>query len=401
MPKVAPSPEQPSALPLSLELDDEAKRLDDIAGKWHERQKWFDAWQQGELKQRDLENFEETRKLQVLVINWNMHGKAAAAREAPCRLFPSDCLHHLYVVGTAECEKSIPKAILSPSGPKKKTWEKACRAALDGCVCIAEASLAATHLAVFARDGIAKHISNVKISTVSTGWKGVLGNKGGIRISLDVGGSHFLFVQSHLPSGQEKVEKRNKSATKILGGGHPTPTAGEKEAAKGSSTTGDKEAARPALDGFNHVFFLGDLNFRVNCTREEADKLIAIGDHASLLEKDQLNEQRKKDLLWRDFKEGPITFPPTYKYDKGTEYYDTSKKRRIPSWTDRILWLDNDKDPKVELVAYNALKDIRSSDHKPVFAQFDVKVPDIETSDGELSASTQPVRYETRGCSIM
>jgi hypothetical protein len=381
MSRVSPAP--PIETPNSLPLDEKAKELDEIAGKWLERQKWFDAWQHGELKERELHDFDKSRVLQVLVVNWNMHGKASAAREAPCNLFPKTCPHHLYVVGTAECEKSIPKSILSPTGPRKKTWENAVRAALDGCTCVAEVSLAATHLTIYARDDVAKHVSNVKISTVATGWKGFLGNKGGIRISMDVGGSHFLFVQSHLPSGQNKIEKRNKSAEKILG----------------TSTKAAATDPRSALTGFDHVFFLGDLNFRVNCTREEADKKIAMGDHVSLLEKDQLYQLLKDDTpVWKDFQEGPITFPPTYKYDKGTEYYDTSKKRRIPSWTDRILWIDQAKDPKVELVAYNTLKEIKSSDHKPVFAQFDVKVPDTAENGGGISTTA---RYETRGCSVM
>jgi hypothetical protein len=348
---------------------------------------------------RPLFKFEETGVLQVLVVNWNMHGKTSAAREAPCKLFPRACPHHLYVVGTAECEKSIPKAVFNP---KKKTWETAVRSALDGCTCIAEAILAATHLTVFARDDVAKHISNVGITTVATGFKGCLGNKGGILISMELGGRKFLFVQSHLPSGQKKSDARNKSAAKILGG------------------MPKEDSTPPALDGPDHVFFLGDLNFRVDCKREEADKKIAIGDHASLLEKDQLtkqltirdeNGQLKKEAtnpLWRDFQEGAITFPPTYKYDRGTEYYDTSKKARVPSWTDRILWIDRQQiDRKdgsihrqVELVAYNALKDVRLSDHKPVFAQFDVKLPDEGSPAGEDPATK---RYVTRGvgCTIM
>jgi synaptojanin len=33
------------------------------------------------------------------------------------------------------------------------------------------------------------------------------------------------------------------------------------------------------------------------------------------------------------FEEGPILFPPTYRYDVGTNNYDTSEKARIPAWT--------------------------------------------------------------------
>lgn len=40
----------------------------------------------------------------------------------------------------------------------------------------------------------------------------------------------------------------------------------------------------------------------------------------------------------RDFKEGPLYFDPTYKYNFNTNDYDTSSKFRVPAWSDRIFY---------------------------------------------------------------
>lgn len=38
-------------------------------------------------------------------------------------------------------------------------------------------------------------------------------------------------------------------------------------------------------------------------------------------------------LAFEAYQEGPIFFRPTYRYDVGTDNYDTSEKLRIPAWT--------------------------------------------------------------------
>ena len=72
-----------------------------------------------------------------------------------------------------------------------------------------------------------------------------------------------------------------------------------------------------------------------------------------------------------EFQEGEITFQPTYKFDKGTHIYDTSRKQRIPSWTDRILY-KSDQPQNVKLMEYLSVPGVSMSDHKPVNAIFEV-----------------------------
>lgn len=60
----------------------------------------------------------------------------------------------------------------------------------------------------------------------------------------------------------------------------------------------------------------------------------------SLLPHDQLLRVRKERKLFHDgWHEGPITFLPSYKYDVGTVgLFDSSEKKRAPSWCDRIMY---------------------------------------------------------------
>jgi phosphatidylinositol-bisphosphatase len=61
---------------------------------------------------------------------------------------------------------------------------------------------------------------------------------------------------------------------------------------------------------------------------------------SSLLPHDQLHDvMRKRQAFHEGWKEGPIKFLPTYKYDVGSVgMFDSSEKKRGPSWCDRILY---------------------------------------------------------------
>jgi hypothetical protein len=84
----------------------------------------------------------------------------------------------------------------------------------------------------------------------------------------------------------------------------------------------------------------------------------------SLLRHDQLLRSISEGLAFPEFAEGEISFPPTFKFDKGSTEYDTSHKQRIPAWTDRILFKPND----VQVIEYNCVENALHSDHRPVYA---------------------------------
>ena len=60
----------------------------------------------------------------------------------------------------------------------------------------------------------------------------------------------------------------------------------------------------------------------------------------SLLPHDELRQMRTQRRAFHDgWREGPITFLPTYKYDVGSVgLFDSGDKKRGPSWCDRILY---------------------------------------------------------------
>ena len=56
---------------------------------------------------------------------------------------------------------------------------------------------------------------------------------------------------------------------------------------------------------------------------------------------DQLKLEMAAGRTFVHLQEAPITFRPTYKFDKHSQEpldYDSSEKRRVPAWTDRILF---------------------------------------------------------------
>jgi phosphatidylinositol-bisphosphatase len=258
-------------------------------------------------------------------------------------------------------------------------------------------------------------VSDVRSAAVPTGVGNTMGNKGGVGIHFAVGQTSFVVVNSHLAAHQNAVKARNADFKLISRGipvalsrkipGRTSPKLAADIASRaekkeeGSEMVGegvsrakreskmDRESKddRPQLHACaDRVVFMGDLNYRIRGNRAAVSALLRQGMRDVLLNNDQLTWSRQQGLALNHFTEPPLNFRPTYKFDVGpdidTDSYDTGPKKRIPAWTDRILYASGSgpsfeqTPPGMSCTAYNADMSLRSSDHRPVYASFRAQV---------------------------
>ncbi|KAK7205801.1 hypothetical protein BZA70DRAFT_277090 [Myxozyma melibiosi] len=237
-------------------------------------------------------------------------------------------------------------------------------------------NLVGLYSCVFVKESERAYIGNLTSSTVKTGLGGLHGNKGAIILRFTLDDTSLCFVNCHLAAGQSHIIPRNNDVAHIMESKIPSPRMGSTESAADIFVGGGDGTM--ILD-HEICFMNGDMNYRINLQRGPVMKLLEKGEIDKLLEFDQLLTQLKRNpgFRLRPFSESPITFKPTYKYDVGTDNYDTSEKKRTPAWCDRIYYRGPGKITPVEYRTH----DVRVSDHRPVSGVYDVS---IKTVDQEL-----------------
>lgn len=118
----------------------------------------------------------------------------------------------------------------------------------------------------------------------------------------------------------------------------------------------------------------GDLNYRIDMRRETIINSIQNNDLSHIFYQDQLYKQIKSNPSFRlrSFCEPPLTFAPTYKYDRRSDNYDSSEKKRSPAWCDRILW--HSREPNRVRNLHYRRYEVDVSDHRPISAGYSVTV---------------------------
>ncbi|WVQ72601.1 hypothetical protein IAR50_002159 [Cryptococcus sp. DSM 104548] len=239
---------------------------------------------------------------------------------------------------------------------------------------------------VFSRDKTMEgRVGKASEAKLGLYWGG-MGNKGAVGVRLPVrrgkiGGWEVLtFVNAHLEANDHNIARRNAQYQRIM-----------------SSlifNSSDPLATPQQIFDSSHLFIMGDLNYRLSHkppadglreNRNVEDIVLLEKSRAEMLQTDTLRQQQREGKVFGGLREGDITrFAPTYKRIVGEiEGYST---KRIPGWTDRILFASHTDPPSffsrsVELVPptdadttqiahLDSTPELIISDHKPVHALF-------------------------------
>ncbi|KAI0755991.1 DNase I-like protein [Irpex lacteus] len=222
---------------------------------------------------------------------------------------------------------------------------------------------------IFVKDSVKANIRDTALAMVKRGMGGRYGNKGGIIARMVIDDSSICFINCHLAAGQHHVRQRNADVAAFL----------EEEIFPESGELGPYVNGGDGTLVLDHeiVFLSGDMNYRIDLRRDAVEADIRKGDFTRLIAQDQLLKEMKNNRAFRlrPFSEGPLAFAPTYKYDRRSDEYDTSEKRRVPAWCDRVLWRSREPS-RVEQLHYRRYE-ANVSDHRPISSAFRMTVKSI------------------------
>ncbi|CAE6367355.1 unnamed protein product [Rhizoctonia solani] len=252
---------------------------------------------------------------------------------------------------------------------------------------VAKAVNVGVALLIYARD----HGVGQRICDVQTAWTGFgpawVGNKGAVGIRFRIssefgagGGEIMTFVCAHLTAHVHNMKSRLRDWEHMV------------KTLLFANTSRESTIADSSIYATSHLFVLGDTNSRLDVpmsdngplTHDEVVAQISTPEGRERAKNwDQLRREISLGNTFHGLREGEFwEFPPSYKYTIGE--VDTFSQKRLPAWTDRILYttyLDSPATPEASYIIpmlYTTVPSYTTSDHKPVVAL--LRVPSAAAS---------------------
>ena len=315
-------------------------------------------WVTAEIPRKAAE-FTSSEQINIWIGTFNLNGKLTGIAED---LTPWLCpdvekalqLPEIYGVAFQEIVELDVGQIMSTDPHRRQAWEDAVRKTLnthaqsyggEDYVLLRGGQLVGASLSVFVKASALPYIKNVEGAGKKTGMSGMAGNKGAVAIRMDYADTSLCLVTAHLAAGFANYEERNQDYRTI--------------------SNGLRFQRDRSIEDHKTIIWFGDFNYRIGISNERARQLIDKRDLGTLYENDQLNLQMVHGKSFPHYSEKTPDFLPTYKFNLGTDEYDSSEKARIPAWCDRILI----RGDNLRQSHYDSAP-LRFSDHRPVWGLF-------------------------------
>ena len=299
------------------------------------------SWVNDRMRRRQAE-FSQFGDVSVFTATWNVAGSVAQDEGSLQEwLLPTAQRYDLVCVSLQEIvELNAMNVVVTalPAMERANLWKEKIlslfRAHELKYTTIFERSLVGTSLLIFAKSDMLPRIHSIRGAVYATGAGGFLGNKGAVVARLRIDQTSICIVSSHLSADRDNVRARNGDF-KMINDRCTLSTISSSEDNNGVLYLGNKGTILPhqqytidsdaplAIDDHDVVFWLGDLNYRldVSVPDEIVCSLVCNADWNMLLEYDQLLLEMVSGRAFQGYQEGVILFPPTYKYEvNSTEF---------------------------------------------------------------------------------
>ncbi|KAH0788230.1 Endonuclease/Exonuclease/phosphatase family protein [Histomonas meleagridis] len=288
---------------------------------------YYEIWKKHIIDKNEQFYYKSTT-LRVHFLTWNVGSREPNSEVLSdlSRIFRAPASQaDIVVVALEEIDMSF-KSVVTGNSSNSDKWADHIKQAqsmsdTEGFDIIAHQSMGGVFCCALVRKGISSQIHDHQIVTKKLGANGMLANKAVVFFRWTIGSATFVTICCHLAAHDQNWEQRNSQWHEII----------------------------EDMKDVDYIIFMGDLNYRIVTTYEKCIEYIQRGKLSDLSDMDQLHTTQKTDEIIRSFKEPPLLFNPTFKYDIGKDIYDTSPKHRVPSWTDRILVRTGNKRLKIGL----------------------------------------------------
>ncbi|CAJ1389087.1 unnamed protein product [Effrenium voratum] len=355
-------------------------------------------------------------KLLLAVTSWNLHGRTPwESSQTLQRLISGACQSSrpdVFVFCFQEfTELSAANVVMLGCGDESRQakFDVAAAAALrevlgETYVPVRAVGMVGLLAAAFVAAPLASSVRSVTGERVRSGLYGQAGNKGAVVVSFKVQETSICVASVHLESGQQikKAQERADQLREILQSICPPSTDKGPPGAKHDLVvvSGDFNFRASFPDGVDprglrQTLAKGWVDSESGRVGEGAAhpgedvlRLFRESDEmASSANGTSSSSRQLQDLLKEhSLMEGPVYFPPTYRWMEGQAAYDFERQ---PAWCDRVLH----SKVSVARKSYCALGGFTQSDHRPVCALLEallLAMPQTVASPSERTATVLP-----------